>query len=194
MPVFDRVDVHIIDMPGKIVFIAYLVFPEPSLPETALALAHARCADVFAGDHPAREAGLDQHPACRKVRVVRRQCPYGMQMIRQYYPRDDLEGMTRPDRSHGVTQLHDAIDQQAAGTIRQIDGEEIRAAGSLGSSITHPVIVPDVLGFASSPQPTRAKFQLLSRKKDNNERQPGDTSLLELCQRDQHCNLDILLP
>jgi len=32
MPVFNRVVVNIIDMAGKIVFIANLMFPEPPLP------------------------------------------------------------------------------------------------------------------------------------------------------------------
>ena len=38
VPVFNRVEVNVIDMAGKIIFIANLMFPESPLPEGRFAM------------------------------------------------------------------------------------------------------------------------------------------------------------
>jgi hypothetical protein len=46
------------------------------------------------------------------------------------------------DDTDGMTQDIDLFDQQTAGTVSQIDREEIRAARDIGPSVLHPCMSP----------------------------------------------------
>jgi hypothetical protein len=48
VPMFDRIEVNIIEMPGEIVIVTQRMLPVPSLPNPALAFAGAAGGDPFA--------------------------------------------------------------------------------------------------------------------------------------------------
>ncbi len=91
----DGIVMNIIDVPVQICFIAYLMFPEASLPYTAFpfclprrALARLRTACLKI---PTSKSFFDQQPPLRKVVVAFRQAPQTMQMVRQEAERHNLE-------------------------------------------------------------------------------------------------------
>ncbi len=51
-----------------------------------------------------------------------------MNMIGQDYHRIDFKGKPLPRLAHGCSKIVDALDQQAAIAVQQIDREEVRAA------------------------------------------------------------------
>jgi hypothetical protein len=79
--------------------------------------------------------GFDQGPAQRKIRIAFRQSPNGMQMIRQYHHRDDVERMGLPDFSHGVAKNIDVFSKEIAFSIGEIDGEKTSGSGGVRSAI-----------------------------------------------------------
>lgn len=86
-PVLHRVVVNVIDVPREVRIVADLMLPIAPLPDTALPLCHTSWSTVFVGADPAREAGFDQCPARRVIRISERQTPDGVQMLRQHHHR-----------------------------------------------------------------------------------------------------------
>ena len=107
----DRVDMNVVDM-SRIVVIADHVLPVTPLPDAALTFFLPAVAPPFHAWQIAREAGLDQFPARRKSRIVRRQCPYRMQMVGQDDDGIDMKGMASLNQAHCIAQVIDRIHQQ----------------------------------------------------------------------------------
>lgn len=163
VPVLHRVDVHVIDMAAKIIFIADQVFPKTSLPYAALTFATPRGRNGLGARNRTRKGGLDQTPATGKIGVAFRQRPYRVHVVRQDNPRDDRERIPAFDDANGMTQDIDVFDQQTTGTISQIDREEIRPARDTSSSILHPCISPCRGCWASPMKPGQPNLRRLGR-------------------------------
>ena len=112
MTVLDRVAMNVVDMPRIVVITADHVFPVTPLPDAALAFFLPAVATPFSAGQISREAGLDQSPALCKSRIVRRQCPYRMQMVGQDDDGMDMKEMASLDPSHCIAQDIDRIHQQ----------------------------------------------------------------------------------
>jgi len=65
----------VLHVPFQIVLIADLVLPEPSLPDTFLALGALAGAALRGGAQAAGEAALDPAPSRGEVGIMRRQLP-----------------------------------------------------------------------------------------------------------------------
>ena len=97
MPVLNRVEVNVIEVPRKIVFVAQRVLPIAALPNPALAFAQAAGRNRFALRQAPRKPRFDHHPADREIGIAFRHCPDGMEMIRQDNDRIDRK-RTAPSR------------------------------------------------------------------------------------------------
>ncbi|MDE2225934.1 MAG: hypothetical protein KGJ46_11740 [Xanthomonadaceae bacterium] len=72
--VLHWIDVHVINVAAKIIFITDQVFPKPPLPYATLAFAAPRGRNILGTRNRARKAGLDQAPATGKVGIVQIAC------------------------------------------------------------------------------------------------------------------------
>ncbi len=135
-PMFDWIEMHIIDMPLQINIIANLMFPETPLPDSLLALRSFAGRESFARRQCAGEQAFDQAPAPAEIGVTVRQSPYRVQVVRQHAHRHGLKGMPRPNGLKRCTQAVNVFDEKTAAPVSQIDREEIRAAGNKAATIT----------------------------------------------------------
>lgn len=166
-PVGDIVDqamlhgiaMDVIDAVPQITLVADETFPIAALPDAAFAPPKARCRDVLVREHRACEGLLDQHPAEREVMVAIRHRPDGMQTVRHRDPRDDLERMPVPNGTRHIAQHVEMLRQQSPRTIREIDGERIRATRHPQASIVRHArsmpTTPAAAHPATLPHPVR---------------------------------------
>jgi len=89
--VFHRIDVAILDVPSLIRVVSDQVFPKSPLPNTAFAARASHRAQALHFGNGAGEPDFDPAPSDRIVRVAGRQCPDGMQVVRQNDERVDME-------------------------------------------------------------------------------------------------------
>lgn len=68
---------------------------------------------------------------CQGETLVGGQAPYGMQMIRQYHHRNNIEGMGLPDPANSITQDFNMLSEQRALTIGEIDCLKKRGTGRI---------------------------------------------------------------
>src|SRR5262249_38990551 len=110
-PMFDRVEMDVIDMTGKIVLVADGVLPKSPLPKRKITVSVAFHSTVC-GANTIAEKRLDQSPAPRIVRILRRQSKDRMQMIRKHDDRIERERAfpSRPAKCH--PQRIDMIDKR----------------------------------------------------------------------------------
>src|SRR3990172_5306387 len=104
------------------------MFPISPLPNATLALVDAAFTSSLTGTNPAREPGLDQHPACRIVTIFRRQRPDSMQMVWQNHESVDVKRMPCFGFTNSRLQDFRLFHEQRTVALCQIDGEEIRAS------------------------------------------------------------------
>ncbi len=100
-PMFDGVVMHVIDVSAEIVLVTEGMFPISALPYSAFILAAPTGVDAFTFGHSPGKSSLNQHPSGWIVRVVRRQGPYGVHVVRQYHHGVDMEWMTFLDDANG---------------------------------------------------------------------------------------------
>src|SRR5438105_12350907 len=62
VPVLDRIEVYVVDVPRQISVVADEVFPVAALPNSPLPLRYLACGSVRADRQTARKAALDQAP------------------------------------------------------------------------------------------------------------------------------------
>jgi hypothetical protein len=88
-----RIEVYVIKVPLHIDIIANPMLDKTPLPDRAVAAPDARGTLLHAVQRPAgmRHPMLDLRPALREIRVVNRQSPDAMQVIRHQYPSVDEE-------------------------------------------------------------------------------------------------------
>jgi hypothetical protein len=111
------------------------VFPIAPLPDATLAARLSHRIEPLGLGNSSRELDLDRASAGREIRVAVRQRPNGVDVIRQYHHRVDLEGTVAPRVAHGGAELIDVLDQQAAVAVKQIDREEVATAWDKGAAI-----------------------------------------------------------
>ncbi len=122
-------------MPSKILFVPYQMFPIPALPYAALALGNLAGRAFLSGRQLAGKFGFDQTPARGKIRVTRRQCPDGVQVVRQNDNGFHREGMAVMRVSEGVFQQPDVFGQQCLATVGKVDREEIAGSRNIGATV-----------------------------------------------------------
>ena len=101
VPVLDGIEMDVIDVAGKILFVTDLMFPESPLPYRGLSMLVFRCIHPFATPkiHASDlNCALDDCPPGGKIGIPFGQGPHAMQMIRQQYPGIDHE---RARGTHG---------------------------------------------------------------------------------------------
>jgi len=135
----DRIPMDVIDMPRKIGIIADLMLPEPSLSQIRFVALGARWRDVLDAECIVASPGngsLDHRPTHRKIRIVLRQRPGAMQMVRQENPGIDLE-RRRQARSPGrfAQCIAHRCFSQYGNTAQCIDRKEVRPTRDIGTSI-----------------------------------------------------------
>ena len=67
---FDRIEVNVIKMAGKLVLVTQRMLPRPPLPDAAFAFGAAAGGECFIARQTKRESGFDQAPAHGEIRVV----------------------------------------------------------------------------------------------------------------------------
>jgi hypothetical protein len=122
--VLERIDVAILDMASIVGLIPDHMFPEPPLPDAALAAHLADGAQPFLFRQRFGKAALDQSPSGREIAVVGWQRPNRVQMIRQDHEGVDGEGVASPRRGDRLAQLGDMIDKQGFAPLQQVDCEK----------------------------------------------------------------------
>jgi hypothetical protein len=133
---FYGIEVNVIDMPLKVGVVPDRVLPIPPLPQSSLALRDlARCAREIDGQS-ARKAALDQARTQRKIGVIWRKPPDGVNMIRQDANRYGFERSASLHVSVDAPQSVDVPNQQVTRPIGERDGEEECAAFKEGTSVT----------------------------------------------------------
>ena len=96
MPVFDRIEMDVIEVPDKIVLVTQGVLPIPPLPNPALSLRGTAGRDPFAAGQTARKSAFDQPPPQREIRIALGQGPDHVQVIRQDHSSFNRERMPGP--------------------------------------------------------------------------------------------------
>jgi hypothetical protein len=110
VPVFDRIEMNIVNMTFEVGIVPDCMFPEATLPNPLLAfdnLARRPWLVLKA----AREPALDQAPAGREIRISFGQSPNRMNVVGQDTDRDSLEWVALMDKSIGLSQAVDLVDK-----------------------------------------------------------------------------------
>jgi hypothetical protein len=105
-----------------------MMLPKSPLPNTALSTGLADGGQSLLSRDSLDKLGLDQSPSRREIRIIRRQGPYSVHVIRQHNERVDVKRTALQRPFSGGTQQFDLVGQQAAAPVEQIDGEEPAAA------------------------------------------------------------------
>jgi len=130
----------VIDVAGKVGFIAYLMFPISMLPDGLFALdqprrigrMEERCRAMFG------EAGFDQTPARREVGIIGWQGPDAVKMVGHDDDGIDAEWTRSADGPEGIAQDSDGIIRSKDRSAALGDkGEEEGTAGNKSASVLH---------------------------------------------------------
>ena len=126
---------HVVQMRGIITIIAYRMFPEPPLPNSAFASGPANRRQSLGCRQRFGKCNLDCFPANRIVGVTRRKCPYTVQMIGQNDPSINVKWMPGAGSPHGGPQSFYMIGQQAEPAFQQVYGKEVSSTGNAIAAI-----------------------------------------------------------
>ena len=135
--VFHRVIVDVIHVALIIFLIAYQMLPEAPLPDAPFAFRCPASVAPFTRRQFARESDFDQHPTSRKILVVLRQCPDGVEMIRKHHHRINAERVPELHLADYRSQDIGVVHQQCPVPLGKIDGEEIACSGNPCAAVTH---------------------------------------------------------
>jgi len=125
-PMFDRVEMEIIQMAPQIIFIPHGVLPESPLPDAPLTLLRPTGTNALHRRQCPRKSGLDPPPAVGIIRIALRQLPHRMQMIGQHYQAQIDKGSTFPFIPECSFQMLDALHQQIEMPVGDGHGEKER--------------------------------------------------------------------
>ena len=131
----DRIEVAVVNVTIEVIFIADEMFPIAPLPNPAFSARSPYVAPRFRRREGFREMAFDQTPAGWKIAIPRRQCPNGVEVLRQHDPSIDVEGEPPLDLGGCFSKRVDMIDQQAAIAILKIDREEPATTGNEQAAI-----------------------------------------------------------
>src|SRR5262245_10221116 len=81
--VLHRIEVDVIDVAREIRVITDCMLPKPSLPDSRFASAYLAPRSQRCRTQPAGKSAFDLSPARCEIGIARRQCPNGMEMVRQ---------------------------------------------------------------------------------------------------------------
>src|SRR5580704_7290758 len=107
-----RIEVDVIDVTLEVSVIAYCMLPKPSLPDTRFAPLHLAPRPQLRRRQLAGESAFDLAPAWGKIGIVGRQCPNGMEMVRQDADSVRFERQARLDRTINPPQEFDMFDEK----------------------------------------------------------------------------------
>jgi hypothetical protein len=130
-----RIYMAVFDVAGVIGIVTHQVLPESALPDAAFVASLTHGAEPFLLRQGLRESHLDQAPACGKIRVVLRQRPDRVNVIRQDDNGVDLERIVAPRVGNRAAQRVDVIDELRFAPFQQIDSKEQRSTGNAGAAI-----------------------------------------------------------
>ena len=129
------IEVNIIKMGAIIVVVADRMFPEPSLPNSPLALSPPACGTEIALRYLLGKCRFNRLPPPGEIRITLRQGPKAMQMVRQYHPGVDMKRHPCPHLTHRLAQNINIPGQNLASTIIKVDREKIRSPWNPVTSI-----------------------------------------------------------
>ena len=149
MPVFDRIEMDVIEVPHKIVLVTQGVLPIPPLPNPALSLGGTAGRDPFAAGQTARKSAFDQPPPQREIGIALGQGPDHVQMIGQNYGSFNRKPMPSPHPAKRRPQYINTFCQESQPALPQIDREEIAASGQeIATIVRHCGRASDGFRFA----------------------------------------------
>jgi len=90
-PVFDRIEMDVIDMPREVAVISDGVLPKSPLPKPEIAISKAFEIEARLNQGGAKMS-LDSPPPAREIRIIWRQRKNGMQMVGKNRNSADREG------------------------------------------------------------------------------------------------------
>ena len=140
VPVFNRIEMNVIDMTGKIIFVADLMLPKSTLPNSRLLAQYFRLAQcgIVLNQMPALFAycTLDDRPTSGKIRIPLRQSPDAMEMFRQQHPGHYCKRQAGTRRFDTVAQgIAEGFMGKKLATPKSIHRKEIRSARHIGATI-----------------------------------------------------------
>ena len=103
---FDRIKMDVVRATLQIRFVAYGVFIKTPLPNTAFVPSLFAGRQVFGTREMCGEFGFNQPPAQGIIRIVGRQRPNGVNMVRQYAYGDGFKGIivfAHPYKPHAIS-------------------------------------------------------------------------------------------
>ncbi len=134
MPVFDGIELNVIDVSLKIGLIADRVLPIAPLPNSFLAFNNLARRARSRLDSP-REAAFDERPSGGKVCISIGQGPDSVEVIRKNANCNGLKWPSILNESVGRSQTFDFFNEQCARAINENDREKERDAFGLYASI-----------------------------------------------------------
>ncbi len=145
----EGIDMNVIHVASKILFIPDPMLPETPLPQTPLAFPGATGRDRLAAGQSPAEMGLDQSPTGREIVVAFGQCPQRMHVIGQHHPGVDMKWPVRSDATHRRAQTVDLPNQQIRSPIGNGHRKKPRCP---------PSTIPPVVRHANISTPFRYGF------------------------------------
>ena len=112
MAMLDWVVMDVIEMRLKVVLVNDHVFLKPALPDTALALGHARDGTMLGLRQTAGKSRFNTSPTIGIVGIAFRQSPQAMQMLGQYHNGNDMKRACALCLAKSSTQHIDVFNQQ----------------------------------------------------------------------------------
>src|SRR5579871_3439275 len=110
------------------------MFPEPALPDAALAALDPGSAERLVVGQGADEPALDQAPAAREVRVVGWQGPDRMQVLGKHDEGVDAEGLMAKRPARRFPERIDVFDERGGPAVQERHREEPRSAGDVATA------------------------------------------------------------
>jgi hypothetical protein len=159
--VFHRIDVTILDVTGIVRIVSNQMLPKSPLPYASLGPLSANGGETLVLRQSLRKSRLGQSPTNREIGVVWRQCPDGMNMIRQDDHSVDFKRVTLLSRARCLAQSVNLVDKKRTTALQQGYCEEPASTGNQGATIIwHCASLADCGGlrFACAGRPARSRW------------------------------------
>ena len=140
MSMFDGIEMQVVHVCIEIGRVADQVLPITPLPNSAFAASVPNGRAPFIGRQAFREPGLDQSPAQREIGIPLWKFDHAMHMVWQHHPTVNCKRMPTADVPQHIAQRINMTNEEVVALALQgVDGEEIRAAGTPGTSVIRHV-------------------------------------------------------
>ena len=131
-----RIEVDVIDVTLEVSVVADCMLPKPSLPDSRFAPLYLAPRSQLRRRQLAGKSAFDLPPAGGKIGIAWRQCPNGVEMVRQDADGVRFKRPARLDRTINLPQAGDALDQQIAGAVSKHDREKEHPAADSRAPIS----------------------------------------------------------